>query len=45
MLLLFLDVGIYAFFFFLGDKERIREVYEREIVLVAIYLLTVGFSV
>ena len=32
-------------FFFLGDKERIREVYEREIVLVAIYLLTVGFSV
>ena len=44
MLLLFLDVGIYAFFF-LGDKERIREVYEREIILAAIYLLIVGFAV
>ena len=33
------------FFFLLGDKERIREVYEREIVLAAIYLLIVGIAV
>ena len=48
MLLPFLDVGIYDsffFFFWLGDKERIREVYEREIVLVVIYLLIVGIAV
>ena len=47
MLLPFLDVGIYDsfFFFWLGDKERIREVYEREIVLAVIYLLIVGIAV
>ena len=34
------------FFFFKGyKKERVREVYEREIVLAAIYLLIVGIAV